>query len=170
MESIYFYESYHRNPINKMIHFVFIPIIMITTMNFASLVRVRLNISLTENFSNYRQIKFDLSGEKILYLFYLFYYFTYNLSIGITMSTFLNIIYVASFLHRNHFSTYYYGAPIWQVNSSILFTFAWVMQFIGHSIEGSRPAIFTGLKQTLLQSPLFVVEYIYPTLLDELME
>ena len=32
------------------------------------------------------------------------------------------------------------------------------MQFIGHAIEGSRPALFTGFKQTLLQSPLFVVD------------
>lgn len=168
MESIYFYESYHLNPINKLIHFIFIPIIMTTTMNFASLVRYRLNISLTENFFHFRQLDFDITGEKILYLVYLFYYFTYSKKIGMIMSIFLNLIYLGSFFHRAYGSTYYFGAPIWQTNSAILFTFAWIMQFIGHAIEGSRPALFTGFKQTLLQSPLFVVEYVYPHLLDDI--
>jgi uncharacterized membrane protein YGL010W len=168
MESIYFYESYHLNPINKIIHFTFIPIIMVTTMNFSSLFRFRLNISLTENFCHFRQVNIDISGEKILYLFYLYYYFTYSRKIGMTMSIFLNFIYLISFFHRSYGSMYYFGSPIWQTNSSILFTFAWIMQFIGHAIEGNRPALFTGFKQSLLQSPLFVVEYVYPHLLDDI--
>ena len=167
MEDLYFYESYHNNYANKMIHFICIPMIMLTTLNFASLVRIRFNVSLIENFSHLRQINFDLTGEKILYLFYLSYYFTYSFKIGIIMSIFLNGVYLASVINRVKESRYYYGAPIWQMNSAILFVFAWIMQFVGHAIEGNRPALLTGIRQSFLQAPLFTVQYVYPSLLDE---
>ena len=46
-----------------------------------------------------------------------------------------------------------------------IFLAAFLIQFVGHIIEGSRPALFTGLKQTLLQAPLFNLNYIYPDFL-----
>ena len=46
-----------------------------------------------------------------------------------------------------------------------LFLFSWVMQFIGHYIEGNRPALLDGLTQTFLEAPLYSFQYIWPNLL-----
>ena len=56
----------------------------------------------------------------------------------------------------------------WRENSYILFIFAWILQFFGHYIEGNSPALLTGLKQAFLESPVFTMEYIYPSLLNSL--
>ena len=53
----------------------------------------------------------------------------------------------------------------WLNNSIIMFTSAWIMQFIGHAIEGNRPALMTSLVQSIFQAPLFTLEYMYPSLL-----
>ncbi len=50
----------------------------------------------------------------------------------------------------------------WFRNSIIMFVSAWMMQFLGHAIEGNRPALLTSLMQSVFQAPLFTLEYIYP--------
>ena len=47
-----------------------------------------------------------------------------------------------------------------------LFTFAWTMQFIGHYIEGNRPALLDSVSQAFLQAPLFTVSTLFPSLLN----
>jgi len=54
----------------------------------------------------------------------------------------------------------------WFINNCKVFAFAWIMQFIGHAIEGNRPALMTSLRQSIFQAPLFTLEYIYPPLLQ----
>ena len=44
--------------------------------------------------------------------------------------------------------------------------FAWISQFIGHYIEGNRPALLTSLSQAVFQAPLFTLEYIFPNLFN----
>jgi uncharacterized membrane protein YGL010W len=56
----------------------------------------------------------------------------------------------------------------WRENSYYLFAFAWIFQFFGHFIEGNKPALLTGFKQSFLEAPLFTMEYVYPSLLDSL--
>ena len=53
----------------------------------------------------------------------------------------------------------------WLTNSGKVFVFAWVMQFLGHAVEGNRPALLTSFQQSIFQAPLFTLEYIYPPLL-----
>ena len=36
------------------------------------------------------------------------------------------------------------------------------MQFVGHAIEGNRPALFDSLIQTFTQAPVFSLSYILP--------
>ena len=47
----------------------------------------------------------------------------------------------------------------------MIFASAWMLQFIGHAIEGNRPALMTSLSQTVFQAPLLTLEYVYPNLL-----
>ena len=53
----------------------------------------------------------------------------------------------------------------WLKHSIITFCCAWMLQFIGHAIEGNRPALMTSLSQTIFQAPLLTLEYVYPNLL-----
>jgi len=53
----------------------------------------------------------------------------------------------------------------WIKHNIIMFASAWVLQFIGHAIEGNRPALMTSLSQTVFQAPLLTLEYVYPNLL-----
>jgi uncharacterized membrane protein YGL010W len=54
----------------------------------------------------------------------------------------------------------------WLKHSIITFVCAWMLQFIGHAIEGNRPALMTSLSQTVFQAPLLTLEYVYPNLLN----
>ena len=52
--------------------------------------------------------------------------------------------------------------PIWGM-SLILFVVMWVLQFIGHHIEGKKPSFFKDL-QFLLIGPAWLMGFIYHSL------
>ena len=41
-----------------------------------------------------------------------------------------------------------------------LFILSWVAQFIGHYIEGKRPALLDNLSQAFIDAPLFSMDYL----------
>ena len=41
------------------------------------------------------------------------------------------------------------------------------MQFVGHYIEGKRPALMDSLSQAFLEAPVFSLEYMFPGLLNK---
>ena len=133
------YRSYHTNPYNKAIHLLCIPILSLCFLNFASLIK----------------------ADRALLLYYSGYYFSFNLKVGIVMTTYL----IGLYIFANFWRIYNVN---WRENSYYLFVFAWIFQFFGHYIEGNRPALLTGFKQAFLEAPLFTMEYVYPSLLDSL--
>tara|TARA_Y100001970_G_C14183143_1_gene830977 strand:- start:47 stop:232 length:186 start_codon:yes stop_codon:yes gene_type:complete len=52
--------------------------------------------------------------------------------------------------------------PNWVKHSIILFLLSWCAQFLGHVIEGNRPALMTSITQAFTEAPLFSVSYILP--------
>jgi len=50
----------------------------------------------------------------------------------------------------------------WLKHSILLFLLSWMAQFLGHAIEGSRPALITSISQAFTEAPLFSVSYILP--------
>lgn len=149
-----FYKSYHNNTINKAIHFVCIPMIILSIMVF---------------FKDF-YILYEKNQEKdkkickipildILIIFYNISYLNINLEIGIVMLFYFSLLkYLSIFLISNNY--------IWI--SKYLFIYGWVFQFIGHYIEGKRPALFDSLTQAFYQAPLFSLEYIFPSLFERL--
>jgi uncharacterized membrane protein YGL010W len=49
--------------------------------------------------------------------------------------------------------------PLWLICLAV-FVIAWIGQFIGHSIEGSRPSFFKDV-QFLLIGPIWLVSHVY---------
>lgn len=166
MNELDFYNSYHTHIANKFIHVVCIPMIMFSTLNFISLFKiVGTRTSGCEN-------KLIISFDSLLYYFYIF---LYTFKFGSHQSWFqliLTEIYLTSiftyayyFRITNHvYATKNSRLSKWQRSNIKIFIFAWVMQFIGHYIEGSSPALFIGLKQTFLYAPIFSLNNIIPVI------
>jgi len=135
------YEDYHTHPINKIIHVICIPLIVLTTCNLLSKIKVL-----------FCSVKLELSE---ILMFLMLGYYLYH-----SFLTFLVMLF--------YFFTILTVAYIWRLNKNYMyqslyvFIFAWVMQFVGHAIEGNRPALFDSLIQTFTQAPLFSLGYILP--------
>ncbi|SDK69320.1 DUF962 domain-containing protein [Microbulbifer yueqingensis] len=54
------------------------------------------------------------------------------------------------------------GIPVWQTALGIFITM-WVLQFVGHHIEGKKPSFFKDL-QFLLIGPAWVIGFVYRAL------
>ena len=147
-----FYKSYHNNNINKAIHFICIPMIIISIMLFMS------KIYVVNEFYN---SKTDFINF-IIVIYVISYSKDFGLLIGFIMTIYfmiLKFISNISILNNdlvgvNNMSTY-------------LFISGWIFQFIGHYIEGKKPALFTSITQAYYQAPLFSIEFIFPKLFDD---
>ena len=73
------------------------------------------------------------------------------------MSIYFGLILIISYGWRKYDN-------LWYRNSWIIFITAWIMQFVGHAIEGNRPALVTSLTQSIFQAPIYTLEYYYPGL------
>ena len=153
MENIISYEQYHTHPLNKFIHFICIPIIIFSIITFTS--HFNFKITKFRDDINFITIRVD----KLILIYYNSYYFSYGIKIGVMMILYNSLFYLLS-------RFIYHYKNIGHIKNLMIFLCAFALQFLGHFIEGSRPAMFAGLKQTLLQAPLFNLNYIYPSLLS----
>ncbi len=146
-----FYESYHNHPINKLIHFFCIPLIVFST-----------NELFKEFYIAHEHLTYPGIKKKcrfyitwMLHQVYCIYYFQkYGLYPGILMLAYFTCIRYLSIKLNIKKST-----------ALKLFSLSWFLQFVGHFIEGNRPALLDGLSQTFLEAPLFSFQYIWPSLL-----
>ena len=149
-KNVEFYKSYHNNPINKAIHFVCIPMIVTSLMIFFKHTYILYSTLDTH-------IKFNITNI-LLTIYFIGYYKTFNLKISLIMMLY--------FFFLRKFGNY---IVINYKNSTsiawFMFTFGWIMQFVGHYIEGKRPALFDSITQAFFEAPLYTLEYAYPNLL-----
>ncbi len=137
MDKYNFYKQYHNHPTNVLIHRIFIPIIVLTSMILLKFIK-KINIIL------------------ILFPFYLFYYFKLGINIGIFMMCYLLFFdTIASLTHQ--FSSNKTKLFLYTIS---LFILSWSAQFIGHYIEGKRPALLDNLSQAFIDAPLFSMDYL----------
>jgi uncharacterized membrane protein YGL010W len=144
------YELYHQHPVNKFLHFICIPMIVLTSMNFLN------NIYLCSLKSKFGY-DLEINLRSLLLLIYGIHYLKSSWLIGTIM-----MIYMLSF---SYLSDYWQKRDKhWILNSLKLFTLSWIIQFIGHYIEGVRPALIDSLSSALFEAPLFSLNYIVPFL------
>ncbi|MET3105198.1 putative membrane protein YGL010W [Oxalobacteraceae bacterium GrIS 2.11] len=125
------YSESHQNPINEVIHFICVPVIMWTFLGLFWSIHPWLAVAMT--------------GLALAY------YFTLSLSFFLGMlvmsAVMLGILYVLP--------------ATWILPLSVsVFVLAWIGQFIGHFIEGKKPSFFDDLR-FLLIGPLFVLGFLY---------
>ena len=121
------YEKNHQNPINEAIHIIAIPLIMFSILGMTA--------------------AFDIFLEYILVGIVIFYYLKLSKIAALSMLVWL-LIYLGLVVLLK---------PYIIEISILLFAFGWILQFLGHFIEGKRPSFFEDIRYFLI-GPLFVIQ------------
>ncbi len=121
------YEKNHQNPINEAIHIIAIPLIMFSILGMTA--------------------AFDIFLEYLLVGIVFFYYLKLSKIAALLMLVWL-LIYLGLVVLLK---------PYIIEISILLFAFGWILQFLGHFIEGKRPSFFEDLRYFLI-GPLFVAQ------------
>jgi uncharacterized membrane protein YGL010W len=154
------YSMFHNNTINKIIHFVTIPIIIITTCHFIEKFHIVFDDEKLIQFRPKLNINYSVNLLTILQSMYCYYYFTWSWTIGFIMMFYFeglirllhNLQYKLIQQYRSKFIT-----------DSIILTIcisAWSLQFFGHHIEGNQPALMDSLSTAFITAPMFSLDFI----------
>ena len=133
------YGESHQNPTNKLIHWVFIPPIALSTLGLCA--------AIPHPFGE-GALHWGVIGAGLTLFFYasLSWTLTLGMALGAVIMLSINTL-IASVL------------PIGWVSAAV-FGVAWVAQFVGHKIEGKKPSFFQDL-QFLLIGPAWLLQFIY---------
>ena len=140
------YALYHKNKTNKIIHWICIPLIMFSLFGLLSLINPFI-FMINEGTYKISVLGFFIISAIIYYL-----KLSKSLAIGMLLISliFLSIIDIISLFDKNQLFLIYIS----------IFVVAWIGQFLGHKIEGKKPAFFKDL-QFLLIGPLWLLSFIY---------
>jgi uncharacterized membrane protein YGL010W len=146
------YGESHRNHTNKLIHWICVPAIMFSLIGLlSSIPSDGLASVFPEKFA-----PFANWGTVFLLLSLLFY-------LRLSLVMFLGMLLIATLMVLGVYALRQINAlPLWAI-SLIIFTVAWIGQFIGHKIERKKPSFFKDL-QFLLIGPAWLLSFIYQKL------
>jgi len=94
-----------------------------------------------------------ISLTRIIILFYNIYYYNFGFYPGTIMLIYFELL---LFISKN--------IKLNNKKTVILFTLSWILQFIGHYIEGKKPALIDSIGQAFLGAPIFSLVSILPKL------
>jgi len=142
-----FYDKFHKNKINKMLHIIGIP--MIVWSSFLATHGIKI-------------MKTRLST--ILFSIYSIYYIKLNKFVGILSTLFYYLIYNNSLnLYKQIMNDKNNKNKKTVLVKYVLFTqlFAWLLQLYGHKYhENNFPALISGFTQSITIAPLFSIEHL----------
>ena len=120
------YSQHHKHPVNELIHFLAIPLIMFSILGLLYCIHS--------------------TAAVVFILFSLIFYFKLSYKAFIIMA-------IWSFFY--YYLLYLLQEKIFYI-SIFAFVFGWLIQFIGHFIEGKKPSFLDDIKYLWI-GPLFVV-------------
>ncbi len=126
------YGESHQNKTNVLIHAIAVPSIYFVTIALIWSIPVPEFIA-----------QFSITWAHILAVPTLYYYFKLSGPIGAAM-TFLTILTFGGIKLLIHL-----GINVWQF-ALALFVLMWILQFVGHKIEGKKPSFFEDLRYLLV--------------------
>ena len=134
------YNASHGNPVNKLLHWICVPLIVISLLGLLWQLKIPLPAV-------------QLNVAAVMIGFAMIYYLILSprLALGMLLVTALMLA-LLYYLDQSEVS-------LWRV-SIIVFVIAWVGQFVGHHIEGKRPSFFKDI-QFLLIGPLWLLSFVY---------
>src|SRR4051812_8476097 len=138
------YGESHRNAANKTLHWICVPVIVLSLIGLLSCVPVPTSLRGAAPYLNW--------GTALL-VFGVVYYSALNWRLAIGMAVFVALVVLAIRALQQ------LPLPLWQ-SCLLLFVLAWTGQFIGHRIEGKRPSFFKDV-QFLMIGPLWLLSFVY---------
>ena len=124
------YGKSHKNPKNKAIHWICVPLIMLSLLALISLIPFPIIANSQSP---------DLNWTIIFLLFAIIFYLRLSISLSIGMFLIaISMLYSISLIEI-------FDQSLWKL-SLIIFIGAWIGQFIGHKIEGEKPSFFEDLQ------------------------
>lgn len=133
------YSVSHKNPTNKKIHNICVPLIMLSIIGMLWVLPIPKAL----------QINPIVNWGSIFISLCLIFYF----SLGNVIGVFMMCVSIA-LLSICHLVDQYTGLSLLH-SSIVVFILSWIGQFIGHNIEGKKPSFLKDL-QFLLIGPLWV--------------
>lgn len=134
------YGESHQNRVNKLIHWICVPVITWTVL------ALLWEVSLAQDSW--------LNLGMAFIVFALVFYLRLSLSLMIGMALFSGLCIALIRWHESALDI-----ALWQT-ALALFVIAWIGQFIGHKIEGKKPSFFQDL-QFLLIGPAWLLSFVY---------
>lgn len=139
------YGDSHRNPTNKFIHWICVPLIFWTILGFISIIPAPHLC-----FSYFGCI--SVASIVALALVTVFYI---QLSPIIALILFFLMLIMEYFAYKVNIS---WKHQSWMVFLSV-FVITWILQFVGHKVEGKKPSFLKDL-QFLLVGPAWLLSFI----------
>jgi len=150
------YGESHQNPINKKIHWICVPLIMLSLIGLLWYIPFPFNFPFSLSFESIENFKVELNWATLFLIFCVVFYYKLSKVImaGMIAIAIFMIIGVGAlnYLPLN---------PV--VSCLIIFVSAWIGQFAGHEIEGRKPSFFEDL-QFLLIGPAWLLSFIFDRL------
>ena len=147
------YGESHQNSTNKAIHWVCVPLIMLSLLALISIIPFPIHdITL-----------FSINGKKVLLnwtIIFLLFAIIFYLKLSISIAVGMLLIALGMIASINWIELF--DPTIWRLSIAI-FIMAWIGQFIGHKIEGKKPSFFEDI-QFLLIGPAWLLSFIYKKL------
>jgi len=139
------YAVCHQNHVNKIFHWICIPLIMLSLLGLIWVIPVPVAIS--------RQVP-PFNWAWLILITSLIFYFRISIALSLGMLfVFSVMVGIIIFYEQANLTSL-------ATASLIIFVAAWIGQFVGHKIEGRKPAFFDDLK-FLLIGPLWLLGFIY---------
>ena len=142
------YGESHQNPLNKLIHWIAVPAILWTIVALLWSIPFPSTLDLPGIPVNWATIGLVLAQ---------IYWFRLSPRLGLGLLLY-NVLMIQLTVTVSMLTTW----PLWQLALTV-FVLAWVLQFIGHAIEGKRPSFFKDL-QFLLIGPAWLMAFVYRAL------
>jgi len=141
------YGESHRNPTNKLVHWICVPVI------FWTIVALFWSIPVPPAFAGVPFLNWATIFLALAMVYYLV--LAPRLAAGILLycllCIWLIVLYQAAF-----------ALPLWKF-AVALFVLAWIGQFWGHKVEGKKPSFFKDV-QFLLIGPAWLLGFVYKRL------
>lgn len=139
------YGESHQNKTNKVLHWICVPLIMFSLIGLIMHIPFLFEFSIIKNWATF------------LLIFALVYYLRLSFSLFIGFLV-LSFFLVYGNIHLIEFCKIQGISSVWSL--VLIFTLAWIGQFIGHQIEGKKPSFLQDL-QFLLIGPAWLLHFIY---------
>lgn len=133
------YGESHRDPTNKLIHWICVPLIV------WSVTALIWSIPSPFGWLNWAIVVAVLAEA---------WYIALSPALALGLALFLVICLALCWAIESQFAM-----PLWQI-ALIVFVLAWIGQFIGHHIEGKKPSFFKDV-QFLLVGPAWLMGFVY---------